>query len=194
MTSVVRFVKPQAMRLVVADDDARHAREAEARDVERALAVTMRHFRPTWCHTLGSDGAEVRVVGEQRHPALGEVARDDPRVRADAFADVADERADRLDDAVDLVPLDRRGGDRPRVGGRTRSLAARPAGMRGDRRARSPDCGRTDTPGTARRSGRSVKSGAIIARSVSSSMLVRRSQAIAFSHATESSGVHGSIS
>ena len=39
-----------------------------------------------------------------------------------------------------------------------------------------------------------VKSGAIIARSVSSSMLVRRSQAIAFNHATESSGVQGSIS
>ena len=161
MTSVVRFVKPQAMRLVVADDDARHAREAEARRRRTgSRAVTVRHFRPDLMPDARQRGAEVRVVRQQRHPALGEIARDDPGVRADALAGVADERArpprstpstsSHSIDAVATMPRRRASRARRSRGGHGR-----------DRRDDHRDCGRTGTPGTAGRSASDVKSGAI---------------------------------
>ena len=61
--------------LVVADDDARHAREGEARHPEGAGCVTVRHWRLTWdqmpgiervrCGSLASSGLPVVVRGPE---------------------------------------------------------------------------------------------------------------------------------
>ena len=91
---------------VVSDDHARHPGEAESRDVESAAVTDDPASQGHLVPHAGQIRAEVGVVRQQRHPALGQIPRDDPGVRPDAFAGVADERVDGRDDAVDLAPFD----------------------------------------------------------------------------------------
>ena len=89
---------------VVPDDDARHTREPEPGDVERARVVHGAAAQPDLVPHAREGCPEVRVVAEERQSALGESARDHPRVRSDAFADIAEQGGGGLDDRADLGP------------------------------------------------------------------------------------------
>ena len=105
---MVRFVKPHAMRVLWPMITPGTPEKPKPETSNAQLRHDDRHLQADLVPDAGQIGAEVRIVRQQRHPALGQVPRDDPRVRPDALAGVADQRAHRLDDAVDLVPFDRR--------------------------------------------------------------------------------------
>lgn len=100
--------EPPGDLLVVADDDAGKAGEREASHVERALLAHRRALQLHLVPDRGQRGPEVRIVREQGHPGFGEVSGDDPGVRADALADIADQHTRRFDHARGLLPLDGR--------------------------------------------------------------------------------------
>ena len=181
---------------------------ARRRRTGRSLE-TVRQCRPIWYQTEGSWGARCGSLASSGLPVVVCCAGDDPGVGADAVAVRAEQRRElvagprrgpaswlcRPSARRRAVPLPRAGRCPPC---RARGAVGRPGrrtrpGRRSSYRAVLDDRlvpARTGRPGTAPRSASGSSRLVISARSISSCMLPRRSQAIALSQATESTGVH----
>ncbi len=132
--------------VVVAEDDARHARERDADDVVRAGGADCPAAKPVDEPDRRHPDAEVRVVGEERRLRAALRRRDDPVVRADlviardAVATVeAGDVEDPSADCGEITPCGRIAdghGDRTRV----RSPRHRRGHGRGCRRRRGRGC------------------------------------------------------
>ena len=196
-TSGPRFVKPHAMRVVLPDDDAGQARERVPGDVEVACLGTSTQCSPIWVQIDGIAGPRCGSLASNGRPDSVRAPAHDPRVRAE----VAALGAEQFGHAVDHAAQRGEGGVRRRTrarmprrhpsSGRSVAVSSGPSRQgRGGRRGRGPPTivgiASQGNAGWRRATSSAGSTVERSARSISSPRFDRRSQAIAFSHAIES--------